>query len=126
HTRCLSDWSSDVCSSDLEFNALAIGQHSQTPLDIELRYDRAKARLDLLLLKPALVRFLQFFEIRFLFAQKALRQNPAFIGWKNLGADQCHRAALVVFANAFACARSGNAGTNDEIITPNHMGKHAQ
>src|ERR1039458_5342060 len=25
HTTCLSDWSSDVCSSDLIFNALAAG-----------------------------------------------------------------------------------------------------
>src|SRR5205807_127463 len=35
--------------------------------------------------------------------------------------NQRHGAALVIFANSFARARSGNAGTNDEIITPNHM-----
>ena len=74
-----------------------------------------------MLFKPPLVHFLQFFEISFLFAQKVLRQDPPFIGRENFSTNQRHGAALVIFANSFARARSGNAGTNDEIITPNHM-----
>src|SRR5258705_5766819 len=30
HTRCLSDWSSDVCSSDLEIVDVEIRRHSKT------------------------------------------------------------------------------------------------
>src|SRR5205814_7544144 len=31
HTRCLSDWSSDVCSSDLVMHALAVAREEAAP-----------------------------------------------------------------------------------------------
>src|ERR1035438_8499821 len=50
HTRCLSDWSSDVCSSDLEFKmdktcniGVGIGKRSFTAAQI---LENAKAVLD--------------------------------------------------------------------------------
>jgi len=72
-------------------------------------------------LKPSLLGFLQFFQVGLLFAQKALREYPAFVRRKYLSANQCNGAALVVFANSFARTRSSNAATDDEIIAPNHM-----
>src|SRR5256884_1314102 len=58
---------------------------------------------------------------RLLLEKKKLRQHPPFIRRENFSTNQSHGAALVIFANSFARARSGNAGTNNEIITPNHM-----
>src|SRR5947199_7603540 len=34
HTRCLSDWSSDVCSSDLTWAAPAVQARSRDPADL--------------------------------------------------------------------------------------------
>jgi len=60
-------------------------------------------------------RFLQFFELRVLFAQKTL-EEPALVRREHFRADQRNAAALVVAANSFAGACSANAATDDEII----------
>src|SRR5256886_6785855 len=108
-------------ASLIVLDAFAIGRHCQTPLDIELCCDCAKACLDFVSLKPLLVEFLQFLEVRIFFAQKVFREYPAFVRGKTFRAHKRDRAALVVFANSFTCACSANPATNDEIITPNHM-----
>src|SRR5262249_9106232 len=104
-----------------KFDALAVGQHSQAPVDIELRDDRAEACFDLVRSEPALIEFLEFFQIRFLFAQEALRKDPALVRRQYFRSDQGDGAALVIFANSFACARSADTRSNDEIIAPNHI-----
>ena len=42
----------------VEFNAFAVREHGQTPVDIELGYNRAESRLDFVRLIPVFVRFL--------------------------------------------------------------------
>src|SRR5205814_7542366 len=43
HTRCLSDWSSDVCSSDLKWRAMSWAHHNSTSLfGIGLAFCRAR------------------------------------------------------------------------------------
>src|SRR5947199_5728875 len=41
HTRCLSDWSSDVCSSDLNFQVLAQDAHNARVLGVMSLYHAA-------------------------------------------------------------------------------------
>jgi hypothetical protein len=72
---------------------------------------------------PAFIGFLQFLELRALFAQKALRENPALIRRKGFRADQRNGAALVVAANSFTGARASDAATDDEVIALNHLRK---
>jgi hypothetical protein len=86
-----------------------------------LRHYRAEARFDLVRFEPALIEFLELFQIRFLFSQKALGKNPTLIRRECFRADERDGAALVVFANPFACTRSTDTRTNDEIIAPNHI-----
>src|SRR6266516_6673044 len=78
----------------VEFNSFAVGKHGQTPLNVELCYHCSEAGLDLMCVEPALVGLLQFFEIRILFTQKALRKYPSFLSRKNFSTDQCYGAAL--------------------------------
>src|SRR5262249_62320600 len=104
-----------------KFDALAIGQHSKTTVDIKLRDHRTEACLDLVRFEPALIEFLELFQIRFLCSQKALRKNPTLVRRERFCANQSHGTALVIFANSFACACSADTCTNDEIIAPNHI-----
>src|SRR4030095_16845129 len=105
-----------------KFNAFAIGQHSQATLDVELRHYSAESCLDLVRFEPAFIELLEFLQIRFLFSQKALRNDPTLVRRECFRAHQRDGAALVVFANAFACTCATDARTNDDIIAPNHIG----
>src|SRR5262249_42335152 len=104
-----------------KFDALAIRQHSQATLDVELRHHSPESCFDLVSFKPALIQLLEFFWIRLLFPQKAFRDYPTFVRWEWFCADQSDGAALIVFANAFACAPPANTGTNDEVIASNNI-----
>src|SRR4029077_18207974 len=108
-----------------KFDGFTIGQHGQAPLDVELRHYSAKACLDLVRVEPALIDLLEFLQIRFLFTQKALRNDPALVRRECFRTDQRDGTAFVVFANAFACTCSTYARTNDEIIAPNHICRRA-
>src|SRR5262245_62406178 len=48
HTRCLSDWSSDVCSSDLDLAAVSVGGKSRrrNNLGSYTWYKRSGKRID--------------------------------------------------------------------------------
>ena len=96
-----------------EFNAFAISQYRQTPLDVELLYDRGESCFDFVGIEPALVEVGEFFERRRFFAQKIFRKQPAIVGWHDLRADDGNRAALVMLAHAFARARPANTAAND-------------
>src|SRR4030095_14586846 len=104
-----------------KFNAFAIGQHSQATLDVELRHYSAESCLDLVRFEPAFIELLEFLQIRFLFSQKALRKDPTLVRRQGFRADQRDGAALVVFANPFACTCSTDTPTNDDIIALNHI-----
>src|SRR5204862_6137724 len=93
----------------------------QATSDVVLRDYSAEASLELVGFKPSLSELLDLFQIRFGFSYKALRKDPTLVRWECFRADKCYGAALVVFANAFACARSADTGTNDDIIAPNHI-----
>src|SRR5438876_3181839 len=54
----------------VEFNAFAVPEHGQTPLDIELLYDGGEAGFDFVRNEPALIVMREFFERRRFFAQK--------------------------------------------------------
>src|SRR5262249_14991775 len=95
----------------------------QATLDVELRYHRGEACLDLVRFKPALIELLEFLQIRFLFSQKAFRKNPTLVRRGYFRTDERNGAALVVFANPFARTGSADTRTNDEIIAPNHIRK---
>src|SRR4029077_2964384 len=88
-----------------EFNAFAISQYRQTPLDVELLYDRGESCFDFVRIEPALVEVGEFFERWGFFAQKIFRKQPAIVRRHDLRADDGNRAPLVVLANTFARAR---------------------
>src|SRR5438034_7213968 len=56
-----------------EFDAFAVGEPSKATLDVQLRHHCAEASLDFMGVEPALIAFLEFFQICCLFTQKALR-----------------------------------------------------
>ena len=107
-----------------EFDAFAVAQNRQTPLDVELLHDRGEAGLDFVRIEPALLEVREFFERWRLLAQKIFREHPAIVGRHDLRADNRDRAAFVVLANAFACARAANARADNQIVTLDHSGKH--
>jgi hypothetical protein len=106
----------------VEFNALAVAEHSHAPIDIELRDYSIEPGLDFVRIEPALVEFRQLLHLRVFFPHKILREDPSLIGVKKFPADQGDRSALVELANAFTGAGPADPGTDDEIITLNHLG----
>ena len=56
-------------------------------------------------------------------AQERLGKHPALVGVELLRPDERHAAALVVFPDTFARATPAYAGSDDEIIALNHLGK---
>jgi hypothetical protein len=106
----------------VEFNALPVAEHGHAPIDIELRDYGIEPGLDLVRTKPALVEFRQLLHLRVFFPHEILRENPSLVGVKKLPADQRDGSALVVLPNAFTGAGSADPGTDDEIITLNHLG----
>ena len=105
----------------IELNRLAVSQHGEPAIDIDLGDHRGKAGLDFVLLVPVRVENWHFFQWRNLVAQKVLREHPALIRMVGFGADQRYLAPLVVFADAFTSAASANTASDDEIITLNHV-----
>src|ERR1700694_1411897 len=105
----------------VEFDAFAIPEHSQAPVDVELFDDRAEARLDLMRMVPAWIEEGQFLDRRSFFAQKILRKYPAFVGRHDLRADNRDRAAFVVLANPFARARAADSAANNEVVALYHQ-----
>src|SRR4030095_13910137 len=120
--HCWAYGSAAHCQTCLrKFDAFAISQHSKATLDVELRHYRPEARLDLVRFEPALIELLELFQICFLFSQKALRNDPTLVRRQCFGANKGDGAALVVFANSFACACSADTRTNNDIIASNHI-----
>src|SRR6266478_4733509 len=110
----------------VEFNAFAVREHSQTPVDVKLGHNRAESRLDFVRLVPVFIRFLQFFKLGVLFAQKILRENPALVGRKYLRADERDAPAFIVASNSFAGAGPANSTADYEIVALNHFPKIAR
>src|SRR3981081_1537349 len=74
-------------TSLVKFDALAIAEHGQTTVDVELCDDSAKACLDLVRMVPARIDDRQFLQGRRLFAQETLGEHPALVRIKSLRAD---------------------------------------
>src|SRR5450631_3346402 len=85
----------------IEFNRLAVAQHSQPSIDIELRNGRPETRLDLMRLVPGCIDVRKFLEWWNLLAQKTLREHPALVRMKAFRADESDASAFVVFAQGF-------------------------
>ena len=62
-----------------------------------------------------------FFRFASFSRKKPFRKDPTLVRRQCFRTDQRDGAALVVFANSFACTRSSYTRTNDEIIAPNHI-----
>src|SRR5262245_62562308 len=62
HTRCLSDWSSDVCSSDLNRGA-SLAKRIMTPAEVALLIRAASSKRDRILIEVAYAGGLRVSEI---------------------------------------------------------------
>src|SRR5262249_24687777 len=104
----------------IEVNRLSRSQDREVSLDIKRGHKRAEPKVDFVLCEPVVPVEVEFVWFGLSLLQEGLGELRPLVRRMQLIAHHRDGPFFIVLTNALACAKTGRAGSNNQIIALNH------